>query len=64
LLVFSTLIKVLVECRKKYSTKNSLLIKYLPNVTFDKEFAKYKMIFTECIRHSAKKTNPIMILKL
>jgi hypothetical protein len=52
---FSTLGKVYVECPKKYSTKNLLLIKCLSSVTLNKGFAEYKTDFAECPRHSAKK---------
>jgi hypothetical protein len=34
---------------------------YLPSVTLGKAFAECKMIFAECLRHSAKSAIPVVV---
>jgi hypothetical protein len=46
--------------RKKHSAKNLLPIKYLPSVTLVKAFAECKIVFAECLRHSAKNAIPVV----
>jgi hypothetical protein len=54
-------VKSLPIVRKKYSAKKHLPIKCLPSVTLGKGFAKCKMVFAECLRHSTKNAIPIVL---
>jgi hypothetical protein len=51
--------KSLPSVRKKFLAKNPLPIKCLPSILC-KGFAKCKIVFAECLRHSAKNAIPVV----
>jgi hypothetical protein len=64
---FSTLGKDFTECPKKVLGKESfadrIFAEYsLPSVTLDKDFTECKIVFAECLKHSAKNTSPVVTL--
>jgi hypothetical protein len=46
---------------KKHLANNPLPMKSLPSVTLGKAFAKCKIAFAECLRHSAKNVIPVVV---
>jgi hypothetical protein len=56
------------ECPKKVLDKKLFADKifaecFLSSVTLGKGFAECKIAFTECLRHSAKNTIPVLLKK-
>jgi hypothetical protein len=58
---FLTLGKVFAECPKKVLGKKPFAECFLPSVTLGKDFVECKIVFAECLRHSAKNAISVVI---